>query len=85
MSFLVSTDEFFIPLEQTVDVEAEKERLEKEKIYLEGFLKSVDAKLSNERFMANAKPDIIENELKKKADAEAKLKIANENLSGLAG
>ena len=85
VSFLVSTDEFFIPLEQTVDVEAEKERLEKEKIYLEGFLKSVDAKLSNERFMANAKPDIIENELKKKADAEAKLKIANENLSGLAG
>jgi valyl-tRNA synthetase len=85
VGFLVSTDEFFVPMEQTVDVEAEKERLEKEKIYLEGFLKSVDAKLSNERFMANAKPEIIENELKKKADAEAKLKIANENLRELAG
>lgn len=85
VGFLVSTDEFFIPMEQTVDAEAEKERLEKEKIYLEGFLKSVDAKLSNERFMANAKPEVIENELKKKADAEAKLKIANENLRELAG
>ncbi|MGY3213235.1 valine--tRNA ligase [Mucilaginibacter sp. HD30] len=85
VGFLVSTDEFFIPMEQTVDVEAEKERLGKEKIYLEGFLKSVDAKLSNERFMANAKPDVIDNELKKKADAEAKLKIANDNLRELAG
>jgi len=85
VGFLVSTDEFFIPLEQTLDVEAERERLEKEVIYLEGFLKSVDAKLSNERFMANAKPEVIENELKKKADAEAKLKIANENLRELAG
>jgi len=82
--FLVSIDEFFIPLQQTVDVEAERERVEKEIIYLEGFLKSTNAKLSNERFMANAKPEIIENELKKKADAEAKLKIAKENLDGLA-
>jgi valyl-tRNA synthetase len=85
VGFLVSTDEFFIPLEQTIDVEAEQERLKKEIIYLQGFLKSIDAKLSNERFMANAKPEVIENELKKKADAEAKLKIAEENLRGLAG
>jgi len=85
VSFLVSTDEFFIPMQQTIDVEAERERLEKEKVYLQGFLKSVNAKLGNERFMNNAKPDVIENELKKKADAEAKLKIAEENLRGLAG
>nr|WP_294795741.1 valine--tRNA ligase [uncultured Mucilaginibacter sp.] len=83
--FLVSTDEFFIPLQETIDPEAEQERLQKEKSYLEGFLKSVDAKLANERFMANAKPEIIDNELKKKADAEAKLKIVEENLRGLAG
>ena len=46
--------------------------------------RSVNAKLTNERFMNNAKPEIIENELKKKADAEAKLKILEENLSTLA-
>ncbi|MFD0748702.1 valine--tRNA ligase [Mucilaginibacter calamicampi] len=85
VGFLVSTDEFFIPMQQTIDVEAERDRLEKEKSYLEGFLKSVNAKLGNERFMNNAKPDVVENELKKKADAEAKLKIAEENLRGLAG
>ncbi|GAA4340938.1 valine--tRNA ligase [Mucilaginibacter gynuensis] len=74
-AFLAQTDEFFIPLNETVDVAAEKERLEKEKEYLLGFLKSVDAKLNNERFVQNAKPEIIENERKKKADAEAKLAI----------
>ena len=85
VGFLVSTDEFFIPLEQNIDVEAERDRLEKEVVYLQGFLKSVNAKLCNERFMANAKADVVENEQKKKADAEAKLKIAEENLRGLAG
>lgn len=84
VSFMVYTDEFFIPLEETVDMVAECERLKKEKEYLDGFLRSVNAKLGNERFMSNAKPDIIDNELKKKADAEAKLKIIEENLEALA-
>ena len=84
-SFMVSKDEFYIPLAENIDPVAEKERLIKEKEYLLGFLKSVNAKLSNERFMNNAKPEIIENELKKKADAEAKLKIIDENLDSLAG
>jgi valyl-tRNA synthetase len=83
-SFLVSTDEFYVPLNENIDVEAEKERLGKEQDYLLGFLKSVDAKLSNERFMANAKPEVIEAEQKKKADAEAKLTIIKEALTGLA-
>jgi valyl-tRNA synthetase len=83
-SFLVSTDEFFVPLNENIDVAAETERLQKEKDYLIGFLRSVDAKLTNERFMSNAKPEIIEAEQKKKADAEAKLKIIEEGLSGLA-
>jgi valyl-tRNA synthetase len=85
VSFMVSKDEFYIPLTINIDVEAEKEKLLKEQEYLLGFLKSVEAKLGNERFMNNAKPEIIENELKKKADAEAKLKIINEQLDGLAG
>jgi valyl-tRNA synthetase len=83
-NFLVATDEFFVPLTENLDVEAETERLLKEKEYLNGFLKSVNAKLSNERFMSNAKPEIIDVELKKKADAEAKLKILEEGLAALA-
>jgi valyl-tRNA synthetase len=84
-SFMVHTDEFYIPLNETLDAAAEAEKLNKEKEYLEGFLKSVNAKLNNERFMANAKPEIIEVELRKKADAIAKLKVLEENLSSLAG
>jgi valyl-tRNA synthetase len=83
-SFIAGTDEFFIKLDIEIDVAAETERLEKERDYLVGFLKSVNAKLNNERFMANAKPEIIDNELKKKADAEARLKIVEDNLRGLA-
>ncbi|MDB5011587.1 MAG: valS, partial [Mucilaginibacter sp.] len=84
MSFLVATDEFFIPLNESLDPLAEAERLKKEKEYLNGFLKSVNAKLSNERFMSNAKPEIIEIELKKKTDAEAKLRILDDGLAALA-
>jgi valyl-tRNA synthetase len=84
-SFMVLTDEFYIPLAENIDPVAETERLQKEMEYLHGFLKSVNAKLSNERFMQNAKPDIIENEQKKKADAEAKLKLIQESLAALAG
>jgi valyl-tRNA synthetase len=84
-SFMVTTDEFYVPLNESIDPQAESIRLQKEKEYLVGFLKSVNSKLQNERFMSNAKPDIIDIELKKRADAEAKLKILEENLSALAG
>ena len=82
-SFMVGKDEFFIPLSQNVDADAEKERLTKELEYLQGFLKSVDAKLSNERFVQNAKPEIIANERNKKADAESKIAIIKESLAAL--
>jgi valyl-tRNA synthetase len=81
---MVSKDEFYIPLTDNIDPAVETERLNKEKEYLHGFLRSVEAKLGNERFMKNAKPEIIENELKKKADAETKLKIIHDNLASLA-
>ncbi len=84
MSFLVTTDEFYVPLDRSIDPLAECSRLQKEKEYLTGFLRSVNSKLGNERFMSGAKPEIIAVELKKKADAEAKLKILEENLSTLA-
>jgi valyl-tRNA synthetase len=83
-SFIVNTDEFFIPLSENLDPVAECNRLKKEKEYLEGFLTSVNAKLTNERFMNNARPEIINIELKKKEDAEAKLIILEENLVALA-
>ena len=85
INFMASTDEFYIPLSENVDPVAERARLEKEREYLNGFLKSVNAKLLNERFMSNAKPEIIDIEQKKKADAEAKLAILEENLAALAG
>jgi len=85
VNFIASTDEFFIPLSQNLDPVAECARLGKEKEYLLGFLKSVNAKLGNERFMSNAKPEVIEIEQRKRADAEAKLNIIEQNLIDLAG
>ncbi len=82
-SFIAGTDEFFVPLSGSIDAEAERERISKELEYLQGFLKSVDAKLANERFVQNAKPDIIDNERKKKADAEQKIRILEESLKSL--
>lgn len=83
VNFMVGSDEFYIPLEENIDVEAERERLNGELNYLEGFLKSVNAKLNNERFVQNAKPEIIQNERNKKADAESKMAIIRESLSSL--
>ncbi|WP_316801315.1 valine--tRNA ligase [Pedobacter frigidisoli] len=82
-AFMAGKDEFFIPLTENVDVDAERSRLNADLVYLQGFLKSVDAKLGNERFVQNAKPEIIANERNKKADAEAKIRIIEEGLAAL--
>ena len=82
-AFMAGKDEFFIPLTENIDVDAERIRLNADLVYFQGFLKSVDAKLSNERFVQNAKPEIITNERNKKADAEAKIKIIGESLTML--
>ena len=55
----------------------------KELEYNKGFLKSVQSKLANERFVSNAKPEILENEKKKLTDAEAKIRSIEEQLNGL--
>ncbi len=81
--FIVGHHECFVPMTASFDVEAEKDRLKKELDYNTGFLKSVQSKLANERFVSNAKPEIVENEMKKKADAEAKIKAIEEQLAGL--
>ncbi len=83
LSFMVKTDEYFVKLEQEIDVDAEIEKTQKELDYMlgsrEGFLK----KLTNEKFVANAKPEVVESERKKLADVEAKIKALQERLDDL--
>jgi len=73
ISIMAGTSQAFIRLNMEVNTEAEKKRLEDEIAYLQGFMRSVDAKLSNEKFVANAKPDVVAKERQKKADAELKI------------
>ncbi|MBK7667809.1 MAG: valine--tRNA ligase [Sphingobacteriaceae bacterium] len=82
-SFMIKTTEFLYSLSSNINVEEEKIRLAKEIDYNKGFLKSVQIKLSNEKFVANAKPELIALERKKQADAEAKIKALEEQLSAL--
>ena len=83
LSFLIRQFEFYLPVSEAIDTDAEKERLKKELEYNKGFLNSVQSKLANERFVSNAKPEVIENEKKKQADAEAKIKAIEEQLQGM--
>jgi valyl-tRNA synthetase len=82
IAVVVHSDKFYIEAElAVVDTEKQKEDMEKELVYLKGFLTSVEKKLSNDRFVQNAKPEIIDNERKKQADAVAKIKALEESLS----
>ncbi len=81
--FIVGSTEFFVPLTGSVDVEAEIKKLEEELKYAQGFLKSVEAKLSNERFVSGAPAAVVDKERKKKADAEAKIAVIEQQLEGL--
>ena len=83
VGFMVLNAEFFVPFAGNINVEEEKARLIKELEYNQGFLKSVRAKLGNERFVANAKAEIIDIERKKESDALNKIKLIEEQLAGL--
>ncbi len=83
LSFVIKSDEFFIPVEDQLDIEKERENLIKELEYTKGFLNSVMKKLGNERFVNNAPSKVIENEKKKQEDAEAKIKALEESLAKL--
>lgn len=83
MSFIVRSAEFFIPLEGNIDVEAEKAKLLEELNYTKGFLKGIDKKLSNERFVSGAPAAVVEKERKKKADAEARITVIEKQLESL--
>ncbi len=83
VSLSVATDQVFVKINIEIDAEAEREKINKEIEYLTGFMASVDVKLSNERFVANAKPELVEKERQKKEDALAKIEILKQSLATL--
>jgi len=80
---IVKAREFYIPAGEHVDKEAELKKINEELVYTRGFMESVAKKLSNERFVQNAKPEVVEVERRKMADAEAKIKSLEEQLAAL--
>jgi valine--tRNA ligase len=82
-AFMVGTDGFAVPLGNLIDVKAEIEKLEKELAHLEGFLKSVKTKLSNEKFVAHAPEAVIAKERKKQSDSEEKIETIKANIEEL--
>lgn len=81
--FMVGTDGFAVPLGSLIDVKAEIEKLEKELKHLEGFLKGIKAKLSNENFVAHAPEAVIAKERKKQSDSEEKIATIKANIDEL--
>lgn len=80
LTFLVRSIEISIPLSENLDLTKEKEKTKEEIKYLEGFLNSVEKKLGNQKFVVNAKPEIVENERKKQKDTQEKIAILKEKL-----
>ncbi|MDR1517547.1 MAG: class I tRNA ligase family protein [Dysgonamonadaceae bacterium] len=83
VSFMVGICEYAVPVGNLINADEEIKKMEAEITRLEGFLKSVNTKLSNEKFVANAKPEVVENERKKQADTESKIKALRESIDGL--
>ncbi|MES2477754.1 MAG: valine--tRNA ligase [Bacteroidota bacterium] len=81
ISLVLGVDKLYISSNVAIDTAAQKEQLQKDLDYQKGFLMSVEKKLSNEKFVANAKPEVIESERKKQSDALAKIKTIEESLS----
>ena len=79
----IEKDKFFIESEKQLDTASLKEELLKDLAYQQGFLDSVMKKLGNERFVANAKPEVVAIEQKKKDDAEARIRTIEESLAAL--
>ncbi len=82
-AFLIGTTEYAVPLGDLIDVDAEIEKQEAQLKHLEGFLTGVMKKLSNERFVQNAKPEVVALERKKQSDSEEKIASLKESLAKL--
>ena len=83
LTFRVKSNEYFIPISGAVNVEDEIKKLTEELKYTEGFLKSVQKKLSNERFVSNAPDQVVASEKQKEADAVAKIETLKASLASL--
>jgi len=80
ISFIVKAIEYYIPMSMNINVEEELEKLNKELEYTKGFLDSVAKKLSNEKFVQNAKADLVDRERMKLSEAESKIKSLEEQI-----
>ncbi|MBR5650923.1 MAG: valine--tRNA ligase [Bacteroidales bacterium] len=85
LSFIVRSTEFYIPVPSTIDVAIELEKLQKELEYAQGFLKAVEKKLNNERFVSSAPEKVVAMERKKKEDATNKIAVIEEQIRNLKG
>ena len=83
MSFRVKANEYFIPMEGSVNVEEELKKLQEELTYTQGFLTSVRKKLSNEKFVNSAPTQVVDNERKKEADALAKIETLEKAIKAI--
>ncbi|MEO6682339.1 MAG: class I tRNA ligase family protein, partial [Ginsengibacter sp.] len=83
VTLVVGNEKIFVKCAIEIDTEAQREQLLKDLNYYKGFLMSVEKKLNNERFMLNAKPEIIDLEQKKKHDAEEKINLLEVSLQAL--
>lgn len=83
MTFRVKSNEYFIPMSGTINVEEEIQKLKDELKYNEGFLRSVQGKLKNERFVAGAPAQVVAMEKQKEADALAKIETIKASLASL--
>jgi valyl-tRNA synthetase len=81
LSLVVQTEKVYIQSHAEVNTDAQRKKLEEELAYQEGFLEMINKKLSNEKFVQNAKPEIIANEKNKRSDTEAKIKTLEESLA----
>lgn len=82
-SFIVANNEYYVPFGDSIDVDAEKAKMEEELKYTKGFLASVQGKLKNEKFVSGAPVQVVDVERKKEADALSKIAILEEKLASL--
>ena len=83
LTFRVKSNEYFIPIEGTIDLAQEIIKLKEELKYTQGFLKSVQGKLKNQKFVSGAPQQVVDNERKKEADAIAKIETIESSIKSL--
>jgi valyl-tRNA synthetase len=83
LTYRVKSNEYFIPVSGNIDIAAEIAKLTEELKYTQGFLRSVQGKLSNEKFVGGAPEKVLEIERKKEADALAKIATIEQSLKSL--